>query len=529
MLFNSYSFLVFFLPVVLAGFYGLAVWWHARAAQLWLICASLFFYGWWDYRFLALLVSSILFNFAVGAKLSGIGRTVQENRRRYWLLVFGIVANLTLIGYFKYAGFLADAISAIGGSDFYLSGIVLPLAISFFTFQQIAFLVDAYRHQAEEFDFQNYVLFVTFFPQLIAGPIVHHKEMMPQFSKMKIGPEFWTSFAVGLSVFIVGLFKKVVLADGFAVYATPVFDQGLTGAPIDFLTAWAGALSYTFQLYFDFSGYSDMAIGLGLMFGIRLPLNFFSPYKSLNIIEFWRRWHMTLSRFLRDYLYFPLGGNRKGKSRRYLNLTLTMLLGGLWHGAGWTFVFWGGLHGLYLVVNHAWHAVKPEALSENSWLRRPVRLLALTITFIAVVVSWVFFRAETFNSALLVLGGMGDIGSVMIPSAFKSYLGEFSNMLGALGVQFGPTGGVEFIQSWLWILIGFLIVFQLPNTWEIFASYLEDGDRTIDLHDGLKNGYFAERLGQWTAGNRWAVGLGLMAVFSVLSLTHVSEFLYFRF
>lgn len=380
MLFNSYSFLLFFLPVVLAGFYAIGIWHHARSAQLWLIGASFFFYGWWDYHFLVLLIFSILFNFGVGRRLALSVLPAPGDTGRYWLLVSGISVNLALIGYYKYAGFLSDAIAMMSGADFHLTGIVLPLAISFFTFQQIAFLVDAYRHEAEEFDFQNYVLFVTFFPQLIAGPIVHHKEMMPQFSRLKIGQDFWESFAVGLSVFIIGLFKKAVLADGFAIYATPVFDLSLTGQKIDFLTAWAGALAYTFQLYFDFSGYSDMAIGLGLMFGIRLPLNFFSPYKALNIIEFWRRWHMTLSRFLRDYLYFPLGGNRKGKARRYINLMLTMVLGGLWHGAGWTFVLWGSLHGSYLIINHGWHAIKPDFGSQNLWLRRAGRVLALTIT-----------------------------------------------------------------------------------------------------------------------------------------------------
>ena len=299
--------------------------------------------------------------------------------------------------------FFIDNVNHIFKLNLNIGVIILPLAISFFTFQQIAYLVDAYRGETREYNFLHYCLFVTFFPQLIAGPIVHHKEIMPQLTKEKIYSFCSENFNVGITIFILGLFKKVILADSVAVYATPVFEAASKNVSLTFVEAWGGALAFTCQLYFDFSGYSDMALGLGRMFGIRLPLNFNSPYKAVNIIEFWRRWHMTLSRFLKHYLYIPLGGSRKGKARRQANLLITMLLGGLWHGASWTFVVWGGLHGICLAINHAWHSIRRfmgHDIEKVSWQGR---ILSRTLTFFVVVVGWVFFKAESFYSAINVL------------------------------------------------------------------------------------------------------------------------------
>jgi len=264
---------------------------------------------------------------------------------------------------------------------------VLPLGISFFTFQKIALLADAYEGKIQSLNFLDYALFVLFFPQLIAGPIVHHSEAMSQFQTR--GPVQASVIAMGLTIFAIGLANKVLLADSLAVYATPQFDAAAAGAPLSFLAAWSGALAYTLQLYFDFSGYTDMAIGAALLFGVRLPLNFNSPYKARNIIDFWRRWHMTLSRFLRDYLYIPLGGNRHGKLSRYLNLFITMLFGGLWHGAGWTFIFWGALHGFYLAINHGWEALLARFGAGDVNPGGARRLGAQVVTFLAVVVGWV--------------------------------------------------------------------------------------------------------------------------------------------
>ena len=294
--------------------------------------------------------------------------------------------------------------------------ILLPLAISFFTFQQIAYLIDAYRYETQEYNFLHYCLFVTFFPQLIAGPIVRHKEMLPQFSKDKIYKLHYKHIAIGLAIFAIGLFKKVIFADGIAIYATPVFMLAETEAAMTFFEAWGGALAYTLQLYFDFSGYSDMAVGIGFMFGIKLPINFNSPYKATSIIDFWRRWHITLSRFLRDYLYVALGGSRKGKVRRFVSVFLTMLLGGIWHGAGWTFVFWGLLHGFYLLVNHMWRKVTMDVFK---WSHK-IGIVELTIyrvlTLFAIVIGWVYFRAESFTGANHMILTMLGVHGVSLPS-----------------------------------------------------------------------------------------------------------------
>jgi len=355
MLFNSYQFIFLFLPVTLLVFFLIGNKGHHRIALSWLVGASLFFYAWWNPAYLGLLLFSLLFNYACGVALSNKSEQAQNSNRL--LLFAGVAINLLLLGYYKYANFFIDNINAFSESNWHLNTIILPLAISFFTFQQVAYLVDAYRGETKEYNFLHYALFVTFFPQLIAGPIVHHKEMLPQFAKEETYRLNKQHLAIGLTIFIIGLFKKVVIADTFAGYATPIFLGAESGETLTFFQAWEGAIAYTLQLYFDFSGYSDMAIGLARMFGIKLPLNFNAPYQACNIIDFWRRWHITLSRFLRDYLYFSLGGNRKGEFRRYINLFLTMLLGGLWHGAGWTYIAWGGLHGSYLVINHIWQKI----------------------------------------------------------------------------------------------------------------------------------------------------------------------------
>ena len=325
MLFNSFIFLLLFLPLVLLLFYTSRTLVSARASIAVLVAASFIFYAYWNPVYLLLLVGSILANYEIGRRLGG------DNSSKL-LLGAGVILNLSLLGYFKYTNFLIDSANVFFGLSIEAQAIVLPLAISFFTFQQIAYLVDCYRKTAQERDFLAYCLFVSFFPQLIAGPIVHHKEVMPQFARMAAHPELSPNIGAGLTMFTIGLFKKVVIADNFSLYVGQFYSTAGNG-PIHILDGWVAALSYHFQIYFDFSGYSDMAIGLGLLFGVTLPINFNSPLKSLSIIDFWRRWHMTLSRFLRDYLYIVLGGNRKGTARRYLNLFLTMLIGGLWHGA----------------------------------------------------------------------------------------------------------------------------------------------------------------------------------------------------
>ncbi|MCK5536337.1 MAG: MBOAT family protein, partial [Bacteroidales bacterium] len=329
------------------------------------------------------------------------------------LLTFGIVANLTLLGYFKYTDFFLENFNLALDTSMPLLHLALPLAISFFTFQQIAYLVDSYRSETAEYDFLNYALFVTFFPQLIAGPIVHHTEMMPQFASKWNLAKRYKNIALGLFIFSIGLFKKVVIADTFAQWASYGFDKMEI---LNFVEAWVTSLSYTFQLYFDFSGYTDMAIGTALLFNIKLPINFNSPYKALDIQDFWRRWHITLSRFLKDYIYIPLGGNRKGSLQTYTNLMTTFILGGIWHGAGWTFVFWGLLHGLALVIHRGWKSLG---------FTMP-KILAWFITFNFINIAWIFFRAKEWNDAIKVLKGMflnyPDFNSEIIHFKSETYL-----------------------------------------------------------------------------------------------------------
>jgi len=420
MLFNSTEFIFAFVPVTVVIFFLLTRNWNARAGIAWLSLASFFFYGWWDIRYIPLLCASIVANFVVGRWI--LSARLLSARFARILVIIGLAANLMLLGFFKYTNFFIINLNEITGLGLFNPQIVLPLGISFFTFTQIAYLVDVSRGEAKEYNFLNYVLFVTFFPHLIAGPIIHHKEMMPQFARPSVG---WVSSAVfssGVVFFLIGLAKKTVLADSLSAFARPVFDGAAAGAQVTFFEAWTGLLAYTFQIYFDFSGYSDMAVGGALLFGIQLPLNFNSPYQAGSIIEFWRRWHMTLSRFLRDYVYVPLGGNRKGRIRRYVNLLVTMLLGGLWHGAGWTYVIWGALHGFYLLVNHAWHALLSERGRDPRRQRSKLyRLSSLLLTFLAVSVAWVFFRSDNVASALVILKGMIGLNGIVLPSQFVEW------------------------------------------------------------------------------------------------------------
>jgi D-alanyl-lipoteichoic acid acyltransferase DltB (MBOAT superfamily) len=402
MLFNSYPFIFLFLPAVLLGYFALGRR-GGLAPVVWLALASLTFYAFSGWRFVPLLAASIAFNYTVGYLL------IERKMRSEWrlaALTIGVGGDLLLLGIFKYAGFFAANLDALFSTAIAVN-IVLPVGISFYTFTQIAFLVDAYRGHVARYALPHYALFVTYFPHLIAGPILHHRDMIPQFERVESKRADPHLMLCGLIIFGIGLFKKTGLADGIQPLVSLAFGQA---AP-SFDQAWIGALAYTFQLYFDFSGYSDMAIGISLMFGIFLPLNFNSPYKSTSIIEFWRRWHMTLSAFLRDYLYIPLGGNRHGRALRYLNLMITMLLGGLWHGAAWTFVAWGALHGAYLCINHAWSTFAPKP---GPRLAPLARLAGFVLTFTAVVVAWVFFRADSIASALSILATMADPSHVVL-------------------------------------------------------------------------------------------------------------------
>ncbi len=522
MLFNSYVFLFAFLPVTLLGFHLIGKQGHHRVAISWLVGASLFFYGWWNPAYLGLILGSILFNYAVGVALLG--------RPNKLTLFLGVATNLGVLGYFKYANFFIDNINSLVGSDIILEQIILPLGISFFTFQQITYLVDAYRGETREYNFLHYCLFVTFFPQLIAGPIVHHKEMLPQFAKDALHGLKSKNLAVGFTIFIIGLFKKVVLADGIAVHATSVFNGAENGVYLTFFEAWGGALAYSFQLYFDFSGYSDMAIGLARMFGIRLPLNFNSPYKAISIIDFWRRWHITLSRFLRDYLYIPLGGNRKGETRRFTNLMITMLLGGLWHGAGWNFILFGLAHGTYIVICGAWIKVK-KSISNNRVIKSTVAANSIgrVITFLAVVLAFVPFRAEsmdgTSNMLTAMLGGHG----LSLSPLLIGRIGNAEQWLLEHGVVFhgmfhNHVFGADPRWGIAWVVTLLLASTLLPNTQQLLRRYrpaLETYKNEIPC--------LRHRWAEWRPTAPWALITFGIFIITILSLTQASEFLYFQF
>ena len=488
MLFNSYLFILLFLPAALFIFHALRSSGQHRMATAALAFASLVFYGWWSVQALLLLLFLMAANYTL---VWGLLRSAGGAARlRLALLVTGVAGNLLVLGYFKYANFFLENWSALFGTKVDFVAVVLPLGLSFFTFQKIALLVDAYQGRVRHFDVLGYILFVSFFPQLIAGPIVHHSEVMPQFALN--GPMRKTDFAQGLMLFAIGLSKKVLVADTIAQFVGPAFDAAALGQSPSVVQAWTATVAYTLQLYFDFSGYSDMAVGLALLFGIRLPPNFNSPYKALNIIEFWRQWHMTLSRFLRDYLYVPLGGNRHGEVRRFANLLVTMVLGGLWHGAAWTFVLWGALHGIFLAINHLWIALRPHIglIGPSNFF---TRLASRTVTFVAVVTAWVFFRAADLNSAVLILRAMAGYGGH----------GEAT-----MDVAYGPE-----------ILVTLLaIVWFAPNSLELtgLCSRREPAAPNRIRFAGAMS-------------PQGAVICGLLLALCLMSLTQVSEFLYFQF
>jgi alginate O-acetyltransferase complex protein AlgI len=480
-LFNSIPFLFGFLPVVLAGFIILSRYSLQRAAALWVTCASLLFYAWWNPIYLPLLMGSMAFNYVLGGYLL--------RRPSRVLLAVGIAVNLLLLGYYKYTGFLVQVADQLTGLDWAIPNIVLPLAISFFTFQQIAYLVDAHDGDVVEHDFLHYCLFISFFPHLIAGPITHHREMFPQFNDPAIFRPRLENFAVGLTLFLIGLAKKVAIADTMGTFARPVYAAAADGVPVSFLEGWSGALSYTLQVYFDFSGYTDMAIGLGLMFGISLPPNFDSPLKARNIIEFWSRWHMTLTRFVTAYIYNPIVVHmtrrraRKGlplpkrgsmPTDAFLSLVafptlLSMLIIGVWHGAGWQFAIFGLIHGAYLTINNAWRAIKVR-LGFPIDSERPLAVAAsVLLTFVSVVMALVFFRADNVPAALNLLTGMLGGHGLVVPERMTSVPG----LDGIISILNLPLADLEHfgLSQIMWIAGLLVVVWTMPNSQQLMRDY----------------------------------------------------------
>lgn len=504
MLFNSIQFIFLFLPIAVVGYFMLGKF-SLNAAIYWLIIASLLFYAWWDFHYILLVVGSVIFNYIIGL-------LINRGPYRIQWFVLGISFNLCLLGYYKYANFFVQNLHSLIGLNLVFQYVILPLGISFFTFTQIAYLVDVMRGEAEEYRFPNYLLFATFFPHLIAGPILHHKEIMPQFQNLKNFLPNTERISEGLTFFTLGLAKKILIADNIAPYANDIFRASEEIGGISFFEAWQGALSYTLQIYFDFSGYCDMAIGVALIFGIRMPINFNSPYKATSVINFWRSWHITLSRFLRDYLYIPLGGNRCGSTRYLTNLMIVMVLGGLWHGAGWTFIAWGALHGLYLAINHLWRLILTPGRPHNIF----IRFMYWIITFLCIVFAWVFFRAESMSSAFSMIHGMLGFNGFELDLNHRHYFGILAEYLERIGIVFIPATEVRLITFPM--IAGFLaICLLLPNSQAWISSHrplFRWANRDILV---------------WRATLNWGITLGLLAAYTISKLGRPSEFLYFNF
>lgn len=469
MLFNSYEFILLYLPITLILYYQLAKRISNSAAKNFLIFASLCFYSYWDISNLPILLTSILVNYLFGHLLS--------KKRSKFILTVGITFNLLFLGYFKYTDFVLQNLNALVGTSFELQSIVLPLGVSFFTFTQTAYLVDVYRGETKEYTKSDYLLFVTIFPHLIAGPILYHKDMIPQFSVAENYKLNYKNLTYGIVWFTIGLFKKVVIADKLAIWANQVFNNTMN---LTMLDAWGGSLAYSLQLYFDFSGYSEMAIGLGLLFNYNLPLNFNLPYRATSIIDFWRRWHMTLSAFLKNYLYIPLGGNRSNSHMR--NILITMFLGGLWHGAGWTFIFWGVLHGIFICINHLWRKTNIQLPKFVNWL----------LTFNAVNLAWIFFRANSFESAMSIVKAMFDINRFVVP--FNKHLAKFLEMS---SLELTALSFSDWLNIVLILIISCLII---------------DKKRIEHINPFVT-----------------AIGLATIFIYSFTKIGQISEFLYFQF
>lgn len=479
--------------LVLLVLYGLVSRWAPRQCKLLLVAASVFFYGFWIPKYLILLALSLAFNFMVSGGLEGQNAWA----RKRWLLWIGVGANLALIGYYKYLDLLIIGVNGLFELDFALQQIVLPIGISFFTFQQIGYLIDVAEGKTERPALLDYVFFIAFFPQLIAGPIVQQSHFLPQVHAKVEWRLRADHVGIGLALFSMGLFKKTVLADNAGRYSDAIFITAQQGTAPGTLDAWLAAVGYSFQIYFDFSGYSDMAAGLAFLWGFRMPLNFWSPYKAHNIIEFWRRWHISLSTFLRDYLYIRLGGNRHGFPRTMAALLATMLLGGLWHGAGLQFIVWGGLHGLFLVVNHCWRRLASGRHGEATGWRRWAGVL---LTYICVCVAWIYFRAVDLEQA-----------------------NQFVQAMLGLGAQesFTPTSRGLITFVWLY----FLTAWFLPNSAQLFARhqvYLPNKVFGAAMErSALGFGY------GFSAG--WAMLTALTFTIGWFAISNLSPFLYFQF
>jgi len=550
MLFNSFPFIFVFLPVTLAGFLILGSLASRQWSLRWIVACSMAFYGIWVPHNLIIIMLSVVTNYIIATKIRDCIASDRPNEKLATiLLTFGITANLLFLGYFKYMNFFVENLNEVLGLDLGISKVLLPLGISFITFQKIGFLIDVRARNVKQFTLDDFFVFVFFFPQLIAGPIVHYREMMPQFDQLKTRLNS-ADFVVGISLFSLGLFKKVILADGIVPYVSPGFTAAANGVPVTLFAAWTSALAFSFQIYFDFSGYTDMALGLARMFGIRLPMNFNSPFKASSIIEFWSRWHITLTRFLTDYLYTPIvmkltrSRMRSGKpvmGRKAPTVTaflvlvfwpmmLTMLLSGFWHGAGYTYILWGGMHGALLVINHAWREWRPKTWDRATY-DRVMTPVGFFITFFSVVFTMVIFRAGSVDEAVGVYRGMLGFNGASMPVAVLNELGAVKDVLLSLGITPDISSGNYFVFSSLWICGLLFIALFVPNSMEIMRRFEPALYFDANVDHGHQWRFLASRRNTFIFSlcNRWAFCMALIFLIGVLGLNRPSEFLYWQF
>ncbi len=484
MLFNSYIFVLFFLPAVIMGYFLLNHFSHKKTAMIFLLGMSLWFYGYFNYTYLLIMVGSIVLNY-----LAYFGIRCFKDNILYKRIIaaFAITLNISALFYFKYYDFFIENINAVFHTDLVLKNILLPLGISFFTFQQLSFIIDAYRNEVPDYGFIEYACFVTYFPQLVAGPIVTHDELVHQFCDDDKKRFNWDNFTKGLYAFTLGLSKKVLIADMLGNVANWGYSNI---AELGSINAAIVILSYTIQIYFDFSGYSDMAIGMGKMMNIELPVNFNSPYKAYTINEFWDRWHMTLTRFFTKYVYIPLGGNRKGKSRTYINIMIVYLVSGIWHGANWTFIFWGVCHGIFCIITRAFRRFFEKIPKPVNWL----------ITFVFVNIMWVFFRADSMSDAFLLI---------------KQLFAESNGVSSSL---------IQGIMSAEWTFITAQIGVLAKNSYLILLAYI-----IVPMIIVLccKNVY--QRIEDFKPRASTAILISALLTLCVMSFAGVSTFLYFNF
>ena len=480
MLFNSYSFIFIFLPITLLLYYfvNFSGYKKHQYKLLILLIASFFFYGYWNPKYLILISISILFNFFIGKEINN-----NKNYKLKKIILFlGVTFNLLLLIYFKYSNFFIENLENVFKFSISWKEVILPIAISFFTFQQIAYLVDVYNNKTKEHKILNYALFVSFFPQLIAGPIVYHKEMRKQLIDKKIADKIFNNLSLGISIFALGLFKKVIIADSLESFASPLFESVELGNTLTLIEAWGAMFAFTFQIYFDFSGYSDMAIGLARLFGFKLPYNFNSPYLATNVVDFWKRWHITLSRFIRNYLYIKLKEKLSNFSKKtrmgnishflfsFFPLIIAFTLSGLWHGAAWNFFLWGCLHSFYIIINRIWKILQKE-LGINQIKNNLYKIFCIFITFISVSFAFVLFRSTTLEVALSIYESLLPEKTILLPSEligkWEYFLTPYLKLIPLFNFKFEGNFVInvkDFVEGGIFIIISFFIVWFFKNS-----------------------------------------------------------------